>query len=296
MDTPNHRSLHQTPIPRIGGLGLIPGILAGGALTASMNIPMLTSVFVLAVVSYLDDRNGLPVIVRFGTHLLVAALWVVAWEGVSVWSMMCLAVLGIGWMINLYNFMDGSDGLAGGMAVFGFAAYGLAAGLCGQLSLAAFAFALVGAALGFLLFNFHPARVFLGDAGAIPLGFLAAVIGLTGWQSGAWALWFPVLVFSPFIVDATVTIVRRALRGERVWQAHREHYYQRLIRMGWWGHRRTAFAEYGLMLAVGGSGVIALGQAMNVQLLVLTLWGVFYLAAMFWIDAKWRQFNEGQVQ
>lgn len=295
MDMPNHRSLHQTPIPRVGGLGLVPGILVGSAVSASVDIWVLVSVIVLAAVSYFDDRNGLPVIARFGTHLSVAIAWVVMWNGVGAFSTICLTVLLIGWMINLYNFMDGSDGLAGGMALFGFSAYGFAAHWSGQPDLSAFAFVIAGAALGFLVFNFHPARVFLGDAGSIPLGFLVAAMGLMGWQFGAWPLWFPVLIFSPFIVDASVTIVRRALRGERVWQAHREHYYQRLIRMGW-GHRRTAFAEYVLMLALAVSGVFALGQASTVQIAILLAWCTIYLIAMCWVDAKWQQFNESRAQ
>jgi UDP-N-acetylmuramyl pentapeptide phosphotransferase/UDP-N-acetylglucosamine-1-phosphate transferase len=92
------------------------------------------------------------------------------------------------------------------------------------------------AAAGFLCFNFHPARIFMGDVGSVPLGFTAGALGLVGWRSGAWPLWFPLLVFAPFILDATVTLLRRALRGEKVWQAHRSHYYQRMVQMGL-GHR-----------------------------------------------------------
>lgn len=102
------------------------------------------------------------------------------------------------------------------------------------------------AAAAFLLFNFHPARIFMGDAGSIPLGFLAGALGWLGWQRGLWDAWFPMVVFSPFIADATITLLHRLVRGERVWQAHREHLYQRLVRLGW-GHRGTALAEYALM-------------------------------------------------
>lgn len=295
IDNPNHRSLHQTPIPRIGGLGLIPGIVAGYLPEMSIDWLLLGSVFALALMSYFDDRQGLSVVTRFGAHLVIATLWVVFRSGDSAWTVMILAVLAVVWMINLFNFMDGSDGLAGGMALVGFAAYGVAAWWAGQSTLVAISLATSGAATGFLLFNFYPARIFLGDMGSIPLGFLAAVLGLLGWQSGAWPLWFPLLVFSPFVVDATSTLLRRALQGERVWHAHRDHYYQRLVRMGW-GHRRTALSEYGLMLAVAVSALIALSQTTVVRFLLLLFWIATYLVVMCWIDSKWRRYAESSAQ
>src|SRR4029077_19115840 len=98
----------------------------------------------------------------------------------------------------------------------------------------------------FLVFNFSPARLFMGDAGSVPIGFLASALSLAGWRDGDWPIWFPVAVFSPFIVDATVTLLKRASSGERIAEAHNKHYNPRLVRMGW-GHRRTALAEYALM-------------------------------------------------
>lgn len=193
-------------------------------------------------------------------------------------------ILAIAWMTNLYNFMDGSDGLAGGMAVFGFGAYAVASHLAGDSLLAGLSFSIVAATLAFLLFNWHPARVFMGDAGSVPLGFLAATLGVIGWQREHWPLLFPLLVFSPFIVDATTTLVRRLLRGEKVWQAHKSHYYQRLVRMGF-GHAGTALVEYGLMAAISTSAVIALASdRLEIAMLV---WALFYLSALPVIDHRW---------
>ncbi len=154
------------------------------------------------------------------------------------------------WMTNLYNFMDGSDGLAGGMALFGFSMYGIAALLGDNDTFAMLNFSVAAAALGFLYYNFPPAKVFMGDAGSIPLGFLVAGMGLWGWQLGCWGAWFPLLAFSPFIVDASVTLVKRTLHGVKITEAHREHYFQRAIQMGW-RHRQVALVEYVLMLGVG---------------------------------------------
>ena len=110
--------------------------------------------------------------------------------------------------------------------------------------------------------------------------------GLLGWSRDVWPLWFPFLVFSPFIVDATLTLLRRGLRGERVWQAHREHCYQRLVRMGW-GHRRTVFAEYGLMLATSASALLLLTLSMPFQYAGLLLWAVVYAGLVLAVDRAW---------
>jgi hypothetical protein len=173
-------------------------------------------------------------------------------------------IVAVAWITNLYNFMDGSDGLAGGMATIGFGAYGVAAWIGQDAALAALCLALSAAAFAFLVHNHHPARMFLGDVGSIPLGFLAAALGIVGWRNDVWPLWFPVLVFGPFIGDATITLVRRLLRRERVWQAHREHYYQRMVRMGF-GHRGTAWTGYTVMLLCAGAALVGRAQAPAVQ-------------------------------
>jgi UDP-N-acetylmuramyl pentapeptide phosphotransferase/UDP-N-acetylglucosamine-1-phosphate transferase len=226
--------------------------------------------------------------VRFAAHLIVVAA-AIAWSAVDIaWWLALLAVVALVWVVNLYNFMDGSDGLAGGMAVFGFGFYAVAA-LVLQPTLAVAAAAVAGAGFGFLIFNHHPAKIFLGDAGSIPLGFLAGALGFWGWQHGVWPICFPALVFAPFVADATVTLARRLARGEKVWLAHREHYYQRLVRLTE-SHVRVAMAYYLLMLGSGCVALLALRVPPTVQ---WTLFGAWYvvLALVGWqIDRRWRQF------
>ncbi len=200
------------------------------------------------VVSAVDDRHGLPVAVRLPVHLLVAAATVVLLHGATSWWTLIVLVILVVWSINAFNFMDGSDGMAGGMAVIGFGCYAAQASLSGDPGVAVVCAAVAGAALGFLFFNFAPARLFMGDAGSVPLGFLAAGLGLLGWHASLWSGWFPFLVFSAFLVDASLTLARRLARGERVWQAHKEHLYQRMV-TGGLGHTRTALAAYGVMAA-----------------------------------------------
>jgi UDP-N-acetylmuramyl pentapeptide phosphotransferase/UDP-N-acetylglucosamine-1-phosphate transferase len=148
--------------------------------------------------------------------------------------------------------------------------------------------ALAAAALGFLLFNFPPAKIFLGDVGSVPLGFLAGALGLQGWRDDLWPLWFPVVVFAPFIADASATLVRRALRGEKVWQAHREHYYQRLVRLGF-GHRGTAYVAYALMLVCAALALYGRQQRPSVQWAMVGASVVVLAAAAGWIELRWRR-------
>ena len=254
LDEPNARSLHERPVPRTGGLAIVAGTAVSFAFGASEIWAPLAAAAALAAVSFLDDLFGLPTAVRLCAHLVAAGF--VAWYVLSPMELALLAVLAvaIAWITNLYNFMDGSDGLAGGMALIGFGTYGVAAWLVQEQALAAACWCIAASSAAFLFYNFHPARIFLGDVGSIPLGFLAGALGILGWRDDAWPLWFPLLVFAPFIGDATVTLARRALRGERVWQAHREHYYQRMVRMGF-GHRRTAHIYYAAMLACAAAAL-----------------------------------------
>jgi len=286
LDHPNQRSLHASPVPRTGGLGVVPGLAMGMLIVGSDVVLVVLSVG-LMLLSVLDDWKPLPASWRLLGHLGAAAAFVLICFPRLGWIELTLLAFAVAWMINLYNFMDGADGLAGGMTVIGFCAYAAAAGLAGTTTLALTSLCVAAAAAAFLKFNFPPARMFMGDSGSIPLGFLAAAVGLLGWHDGSWPLWFPLIVFAPFVADASVTLARRVLRRERVWQAHRSHYYQRLVLSGW-SHRRLAVGEYGLMLLTGVVSLLALRTPGLVQLLMLGLLGVVYLVLARAIDLRWQ--------
>lgn len=289
QDIPNERSLHDAPVPRIGGVAMMAGLLAGWALMlTSLMWWIVLPLIGLFIVSLLDDMHNLPVRTRLLAHLMAAVILVFGSGILGQYGLpvALLALLITVWMTNLYNFMDGSDGLAGGMALFGFTMYGVAALMSNDDTQAMLNFTIGAAALGFLYNNFHPAKVFMGDAGSIPLGFLAAGMGLWGWQQGHWAAWFPLLVFSPFIVDASVTLVKRTLRGAKITEPHREHYYQRLIQMGW-SHRSVALIEYILMLAAGAGGLAYVKQGWPWALLLV--WGAIYTVLIFILDFMWKK-------
>jgi UDP-N-acetylmuramyl pentapeptide phosphotransferase/UDP-N-acetylglucosamine-1-phosphate transferase len=174
------------------------------------------------------------------------------------------------------------------MAAIGFGAYAVAAWHGGDWVLATFSAATACAALPFLYYNFHPARIFMGDVGSVTLGFLAGAVGIAGWQAGTWPLLFPLLVFSPFIADATLTLLQRVLKREKFWRAHREHYYQKLVRLGL-GHRNTALLEYLAMLLGCAAALALLAMSPAMQLATGMTWLAVLLAVAFLIDRSWRR-------
>jgi UDP-N-acetylmuramyl pentapeptide phosphotransferase/UDP-N-acetylglucosamine-1-phosphate transferase len=294
LDFPGPRSLHESPMPRMGGLGLHAGVLlAVFVIRPDLPAAMWAGFGLLLAISLLDDVRGVAVVWRFAAHLIAAGFFSYSvLLGDHGALLAAIATLAIAWMTNLYNFMDGSDGLAGGAAVIGFAFYGIAAWFGGSIEFALVNFSIAAAAAAFLCFNYPPARVFMGDAGAVPLGFLAGAMGAIGWAHNDWPWWFPPLVFSPLIADTSVTLARRLFRLERVWEAHHDHYYQRLIRLGW-SHQKTALAEYALMLASGLLALVILPATLPLQLLALAGAAVGYLALVIALERRWRRFQAG---
>ena len=283
QDHPNARSLHTLPVPRAGGWAIWAGWL-GATLWLPGSRPWLGPFLALVAVSLLDDRRGVHPLLRLGVQAGAA----LAWLWLAGWPMPPLiAVVLIVWMANLYNFMDGSDGLAAAMSLIGFGSYAAGAALAGA-SAAVPLGALAAATVPFLLYNLPPARIFLGDAGSVPLGFLAAVFGIAGCVEHWWPAWFPILVFLPFVADASATLALRLARGARVWRAHREHCYQRLVQMGW-GHARTLAAYGGLMLATASSALAALVWDPSAGLPALALWTLVLGSLFALTEYHWRR-------
>lgn len=296
LDHPNDRSLHQQAIPRSGGVAMLLAIvlsLAVAVITQVLSMQalllwLLAAVLMLSAVGLVDDYGHVPALIRFAIHFLAAGILLLAGLGIAelqlpgcilplpYWLALVLEAGFIVWMINLYNFMDGMDGFAGGMSVIGFAALSLMGLLGGQVDFALVAGVIAAAAVGFLIWNFPPAKIFMGDAGAPVLGYLAAALSLWGVKLGLFPLWISLLIFSPFIVDASYTLLRRMLRGEKVWQAHREHIYQQLVQLGW-GHKRTVLLAYGLMLGCAVSAGYLLHASATVQWLGLVVWLIIYV-------------------
>lgn len=307
LDKPNERSLHSKLTPRAGGLAILAGVVAGACCSwqawwfPGMGSALL-ALLLVAAVSFADDVRPLPAAVRFVVHFIAAGFLVYAagfdpalrlLPGVEwlapLWLLRLFCVLFTVWLVNLYNFMDGMDGLAGGMAVFGFGTLALLGYLAGSPAYAALVAVMAAAAFGFLPFNFPPARLFMGDVGSGSLGLLAAFCMLLAERLQLFPLWLGALVFSPFIVDATWTVIRRALRGRKPWAAHREHFYQRLVQSGW-SHRRTTLWAYTLMLKCSLFSLLAFwSSGAGVQGLLLGWMAAIYLAIIAYVNARERR-------
>jgi len=242
IDTPNHRSSHARPTPRGGGVALVGAFYAGlsgawllGTVPTATLLLLLTGL-PIAIVSYIDDRVSLGARARLIVQLLCAAAFLtllpalprLAVFGVTLPAVPAFVVylLGMVWLTNLYNFMDGIDGIAAGQAI--------AVGILWTAALPGNAMAapllLAAATLGFLKYNFPPARIFMGDVGSAFCGFIMAALALVQAHDVAVSALCWLIPLAPFIADATLTLIVRLLRGQRVSQAHRSHAYQRLSR------------------------------------------------------------------
>jgi UDP-N-acetylmuramyl pentapeptide phosphotransferase/UDP-N-acetylglucosamine-1-phosphate transferase len=271
LDRPNARSSHTVPTPRGGGIGvlaaLLPAwmVLAAFAPQAMPQAPLwsvLVGALLLAGISFLDDIGGVPALLRLIAHAVAVGLGLAALEAAGpvfqglLPRWLDLAVAGAIWLwfLNLFNFMDGIDGIAGtelvcvagGLAVVALAGYG-------PSQTAAPALAMAAASLGFLVWNRPPARVFMGDVGSIPLGYLLGWLLLDAAARGAWAA--AVILPAYFLGDATITLGRRLARGESIFSPHAQHFYQQAVRRGL-THRQVVLAVLAgnlvlVVLAVG---------------------------------------------
>jgi Fuc2NAc and GlcNAc transferase len=255
IDHPSERGSHTAPTPRSGGLGIILAFFVSllwlqiaSALSARMAITLMLAGGAVALVGLFDDRSPLPARIRFVVHLAAAVAVIavigevplgrIAPEGtLEIWIGRILGVITIVWTTNLFNFMDGIDGIAGSEAVF-VAAAGAALNwyVGGDRELSMVLLCLAGASLGFLAWNWPPARIFMGDVGSGFLGFTLAAVGLMANRQGSIAIAVWPILGGVFLVDATVTLIRRASRGDRWFEAHRMHAYQHLARR-WNSHR-----------------------------------------------------------
>ena len=270
LDLPNQRSLHTRPTPKGGGI-VIVGTVSLASVSLMWWVSGMNGIFVALTISALgfgavgwwDDHRSL----RIRTKLLVqiAVGVVVVWlidlprelefSGLEIPALFPflaapIALLWIIWMTNLYNFMDGVDGLVASQTIFSSIVIAGWFLLYGDVEMALFCLALAGAGIGFLVLNWSPARVFLGDVGSLTLGVVFALLALHGVAKYQIPVSAFLLLYGVFLFDATVTLGRRCLTGERWWEAHATHFYQRAVRSGV-GHARVS------TLALLGSGCLA---------------------------------------
>ncbi|HVQ41105.1 MAG TPA: glycosyltransferase family 4 protein [Vicinamibacterales bacterium] len=300
IDHPNDRSLHEQPTPRGGGVGIVLPAVAVLA-TAPLWMPPHASTPALwlavlslgvAVVGIVDDVRSLSAAVRLVFQLLLAVVFVYAvagwmtleWPGLGRFDLGALAipvtVLFVVWLTNAYNFMDGIDGIAGLQGVVAGIGWVGAGHYLGDPLLMGAGAVVAGACLGFLVFNWSPASIFMGDVGAPFLGFLFA--GLTAYTStrSAPAATAGLLFVWPFLFDSIVTLIRRAVKGENLLRAHRSHLYQRLVLNG--ASHRNMSLLYGALAGIGvAAGWTLMAGSARAQALVAPVIGA--LAVMLYV-------------
>lgn len=248
LDIANARSSHAGTVPRGGGIAFVVMVLAAAAVVAARGrmspvdcIAWLGGGLTVALVGYLDDHKGLSVATRLIAHLVTAIMAMYAVRGLPSlrWGVTnvdlgmlgsALAVLSIIWSINLFNFMDGIDGIAAQEALFMAGGGWLLQAGSGSTEVNVMLCAICGSAAGFLVWNWAPARIFMGDVGSGFLGYVLALIALISCREGSLNLWTWLILGGLFVSDATVTLMVRVARRVRVFSAHREHVYQRIAR------------------------------------------------------------------
>lgn len=248
LDVPNPRSSHTVPTPRGGGVSIVAAALGAvtllwllGAISAFAFAALFLGGAVVAGIGYLDDQGHVPAHWRMAVHV-IAAVIVVGCAGtlppVPMFGMelvpglvgVVLAVLWVTWSLNLYNFMDGIDGLAAVEAVTVCAGAAFLLWFVGELEWALVTAVYGAASLGFLVWNWPPAKIFMGDGGSGFLGFSLAALALLAFTETGFPIWSWLILLGVFIVDATVTLIHRLIRGERWYAAHRSHAYQHAAR------------------------------------------------------------------
>lgn len=265
LDHPNARSSHTAPTPRGGGAAIAAAFLMGlvgsyflGGLSGAQLSGYVGAGTLVALIGFLDDQGHVAARWRLLGHF-IAAGWLLYWLGglpplvmgnaiwePGIWGWP-LGIIGLVWLLNLYNFMDGIDGLAGGQAVTVCAVASLVYLVTGHASLIFGPLCMAAAAGGFLVWNWPPARIFMGDVGS---GFIGLMIGGMALQGGHVApdyLWVWAILMGVFIVDATWTLLSRLVQGKRLYEAHRTHAYQHASQ-AWKSHGRVLWCVVGLNL------------------------------------------------
>jgi UDP-N-acetylmuramyl pentapeptide phosphotransferase/UDP-N-acetylglucosamine-1-phosphate transferase len=267
LDLPNARSSHTLPTPRGGGLVIVGGFfiglavwLATGGSLSPRAIGWLVGALLVAAVSFVDDLRTLPAAPRLLTHLIGAALLTLGAAESGYMLVLPLAFVYVSLITNVYNFMDGIDGLAALQAIVAGVALALA-GLVIVNPLVSTAGGLLAAAsVGFLVYNLPPARLFMGDVGSTFLGFSLAgmtLLGSVGVGGGRLPIEFGFVVLAPFLFDSVVTLARRVLKGEQWYSAHRSHFYQRLVQSGL-SHAQVTMLYTGLAIVAAAAGLAGL--------------------------------------
>lgn len=291
LDVPNERSSHIRPTPRGGGVVIVVVVMAAAAWGAwvGLSMPLVPAIaaLVVAAVSAMDDLRPLASEVRLVVHFvcaIAAVLSIAALNAQFSALIIAVAVLWLVWVTNAYNFMDGIDGIAGVQAVITACVIAAVAVKTHLPAQAVAAVAIGAASAGFLLHNWNPARVFMGDVGSAFLGFTFGLLTLMIARRSASLAAAAALSLWPFLFDTALTLVRRVRRRENLFAAHRSHLYQRLVIAGW-SHSGVSLL-YGIGAALAGAVGVLWADGLIPAAALLPVAG---MAPGLWLLVRWSE-------
>ena len=295
LDIPNERKVHKFPMPRLGGLAIFLGFLVGYMVfckpTVQMNSILIGSFFIILLGTF-DDIKPITPLIKYGGQLLAAIIVVyygnIVMQDISAFGIYIdfgifagpITILFITAVINCMNLIDGLDGLAGGIATIFFITiaiisniYGLYNGLDASLTLI-----MIGATLGFLLYNFHPAKIFMGDSGSMFLGYIISIISLLGFKNVTLTSFIvPVLILAIPILDTLFAIIRRLLKGQSFAKADKEHFHHQILRMAG-NQTKTVLIIYLIQILFSAASIVyvlgspSLGKIIYAVLFIIIIW------------------------
>ena len=261
LDIPNDRSSHTVPTPRGGGLAIVIVLLLSGVVSLFLPqapidvlVCLLLATLAFSLLGWQDDKHDLPASVRFLIQLLIAVFasgWLL-WAAVPGYStsfallaLLLLSTLWIAWMANLYNFMDGIDGISAVESLILGATTSYWFAISGAVSMAIICIAVAGASVGFMRWNWSPAKIFMGDVGSLALGAFFAIIAIIGTTRLDIPFLAFLILYAVYLADSGVTLLHRIIKREKWWQAHRSHFYQRAVQSGF-SHAQVSLSVMGL--------------------------------------------------
>lgn len=302
-DVPTERSSHKIPTPRAGGVGfVIISIVAFsiyfawmGILATDTYVVMLLTLTAIACLGWFDDRNNLSQTIRLSIQLLAAVSVIFFIEGLDTFFLPYISnislgifspVLGLLWIMgatNIYNFMDGVDGIASVQALTASTGWMIIANLWNEPILFTVNLIVFATVAAFLMYNWSPAKIFMGDVGSVFLGFFFAMMPflaatLADDRVIGFTLWIGAILLWPFLFDGTYTLVRRLIKGENIFQAHRSHLYQRLNIAGW-SHDIISILYLAFSLVCIIFALIFIHESNEIQIVIIA--GLLFLSYLY---------------
>ena len=303
LDIPNDRSSHTVPTPRGGGLAIVIVLLLSGVVSLFLPqapidvlVCLLLATLAFSLLGWQDDKHDLPASVRFLIQLLIAVFasgWLL-WAAVPGYStsfallaLLLLSTLWIAWMANLYNFMDGIDGISAVESLILGATTSYWFAISGVASMAIICIAVAGASVGFMRWNWSPAKIFMGDVGSLALGAFFAIIAIIGTTRLDIPLLAFLILYAVYLADSGVTLLHRIIKKEKWWQAHRSHFYQRAVQSGF-SHAQVSLSVMALNIIFAVLASLLIMGIINATIATVVTMAIL-IPLMFLINSRFNR-------